>query len=353
MPLRQTPTLRRVCVARFGAIGDLLMTTPTLRALTRFAPGVEIDYIVGKGLGEVLSGLPYVRRVIEFDKKADAKPARLLAFARNLRRERYDLFLNLQRSVKTVLFAMGSGAPRVLTYQRRRAPLPGTNRLQHTVDNFLDTLAPLGINGAAADRHLDFFIPDAARERVNVLLGEAGIGPREPLVVVNPGVSDLVRRWPIAHIAAFFDEMAARRPDVRLALCGAPGGDMETARAILAQTKTTTVVNLAGRTSFKETGALLARANVFVTGDTGPMHLAAAIGTPLVALFGPTDPHRTGPMSPPGRALVLVQNAGLPCVPCRSHTCARGDNACMVRQTPEQVIAAVERHLQTVEGAVA
>ncbi len=352
MPLRQTPTLpRRVCVARFGAIGDLLMTTPTLRALSRLAPGVEMDYIVGSGMKDVLSGLPYLRRVIEFDKRINGRPAGMLAYIAGLRRERYDLFLNLQRSVKTVLLAVGSGAPRVLTYHRRRAPLPD-GRLQHTVDNFLDTLQPLGVDPAHSDRHLDFFIPGAARERVHALLGEAGVGPREPLVVLNPGVSDLVRRWPITHVAAFFDEMAARRPDIRLALCGAPG-DVETARAILAQTNTAMVTNLAGRTSFKETGALLARANVFVTGDTGPMHLAAAIGTPLVALFGPTDPHRTGPMSPPGRALVLVQNENLPCVPCRSHECARGDNACMVRQTPAQVIAAVERHLQTAEGAAA
>lgn len=332
------------------------MTTPTLRALARFAPGVEVDYIVGSGMSDVLSGLPYVRRVLEFDKKGNGTPAGMLAYARNLRAERYDLFLNLQRSVKTVLLAIGSGAPRVLTYHRRRAPLPD-GRLQHTVDNFLDTLRPLGVDPAGvdpahSDRHLEFFIPDAARERVHARLGAAGVGPHEPLVVVNPGVSDLVRRWPIVHIAAFFDQMTARRPDVRLALCGAPG-DAETARAILAQTKTTTVVNLAGRTSFKETGALLARAHVLVTGDTGPMHLAAAIGTPLVALFGPTDPHRTGPQSPPGRALVLIQNANLPCVPCRSHVCARGDNACMVRQTPEPVIAAVERHLRAATGAAA
>jgi ADP-heptose:LPS heptosyltransferase len=198
MALRQTPILRRVCVARFGAIGDLLMTTPTLRALHRLAPNVEIDYVVGRGLGDVLSGLPMLRRVIEFDKKADAKPARMLAFAAGLRRERYDLFLNLQRSVKTVLLAVASGAPRVLTYERRRAPLPD-GRLQHTVDNFLDTLQPLGIDPARADRHLDFFIPDAARERVDVLLGEHVIGPREPLVVLNPG--RLGSGAPLAHRA--------------------------------------------------------------------------------------------------------------------------------------------------------
>jgi ADP-heptose:LPS heptosyltransferase len=159
-----------------------------------------------------------------------------------------------------------------------------------------------------------------------------------------------VRRWPIAHIATFFDEMAARRPTFARAVRRARRRRGNRARYPRPNATTTTVANLAGRTSFKETGALLARANVLVTGDTGPMHLAAAIGTPLVALFGPTDPHRTGPMSPPGRALVLVQNEGLPCVPCRSRECARGDNACMVRQVPSQVVAAVERHLRAAAG---
>jgi ADP-heptose:LPS heptosyltransferase len=111
------------------------------------------------------------------------------------------------------------------------------------------------------------------------------------------------------------------------------------------------VLNFIGKTNLKESGALLARADALMTVNTGPMHLAAAVGTPLVALFGATSVARTGPApTPPGARkpkipLTLVHNDGLDCVPCMKRECARGDLACLARQRPEDVLLALEKQL--------
>ena len=342
--LRLTAHPRRVCAVRLGGMGDILHTTPTLRALAERFPGVQIDYIVNPRFADALTGLPTIRRVITFDKSGgDMRVSRFLPFLRGLHRERYDLFLNFQRSAKTILMALASGAPRVITYRRDTGDDPATGRQVHAVENFALTLAPLGIRHLA-DRHLDFFVPDAARERVLALLADEDIGPDDPLVVLNPGASHEVNRWPPAQIGALFDVLADELPQVRLALCGGPGADVAMAKAALEHTRRARVALLAGRTSVKELGALLARAQVMVTGDTGPMHIAAAVGTPVVALFGPADPDRTGPVG--AKHLVVVNRDGLDCVPCRSRVCRRGDNACMVNLSAFRVADAVRRQLE-------
>ena len=99
--------------------------------------------------------------------------------------------------------------------------------------------------------------------------------------------------------------------------------------------------------SIKELGVVLERADVLVTADTGPMHIAAAVGTPIVALFGPADPNRTGPVGPKGRDLVVVNRDGLDCVPCRKRYCRRGDTACMTELPVLRVLAAVHRQLES------
>ena len=114
------------------------------------------------------------------------------------------------------------------------------------------------------------------------------------------------------------------------------------------------LANFIGATNLKESGALLARADALVTMDTGPMHLAAAVGCPIVALFGPTSPARTGPAPNHVRRafqpLVLVHRDGLDCVPCMKRTCARGDRACLARLEPQRVLEALERQLSPADS---
>ena len=176
--------VRRILLARFGAMGDLLLSTPTIRALHRRFPQAELSYIVGKGLGDMLRGHPDLAEVIEFDKREDAKALRFLAVARRLRAQRFDVYVNLQRSVKTVLLGLATGAPRRLVYRRDHSLQAGDGRMLHSVDNFLRTVAPLGIDIAGCDRHLDYVVPAAAQQQVARLLHDRGITAQDRLVLV-------------------------------------------------------------------------------------------------------------------------------------------------------------------------
>lgn len=332
--------MTRACIVRLGGMGDILLATPAARALSAHFDGLAIDYIVGRGFRDALTGIPYIRRVIEFDKNGrDAPPAGFLRFLQDLRRERYDLFLNFQPSVKTALMASASGAPRVITYRKDRRRQRDTGRVRHAVDDFSKELGPLGIN-SVEDRRLDFFVPPEAHQRVADLLRAEGIAPGDPLLVVNPAATRDINRWPPDRFVAFFDTFADQAPNVRLVLSGGPG-DLDLAGDIAGRTRAP-VVNLAGRVSIKELGALLARAGVVLSGDTGPMHIASAVGAPLVVLSGAADPDRSGPINP--RDLVVIKR-DLPCVPCQGRSCRRGDIACMTQMPVEWVVRAVKRRL--------
>ncbi len=338
--------VRRVCVVRLGGMGDILLATPALRALSAHlartqADAPAIDFLVGRGMGEALEGIPYLRRIVEFDKNGrEARPGHFLRFLRDLRAERYDLFVNFHPSVKTFLMAAASGAPRVITFRKDRRRQPDTGRVRHAVDDFSKELRPLGI-GRVPDRRLDFFVPETARERVRLLLEAEGIGREDRLVVVNPAATRDINRWPPEKFRAFLDALASEMPHVRLAITGGPG-DVELARGIAEGTRAR-VADFAGRLPVKELGALLARADVVLTADTGPMHIASAVGAPLVVLSGAADPDRTGPLHP--RDLVVI-NRALPCVPCQGRHCARGDIACMTQLPVDRAVDAVRRRLE-------
>ena len=351
MNLLAHPTVRRVCVVRLGGMGDILLATPAVRAVSRhFADPATgeapvIDFLVGRGMRDALTGVPYLRHVREFDKGGeDARPGRFLRLLRDLRGERYDLFLNFHPSAKTLLMAAASGAPRVVTFRKDRRRQPDTGRVRHAVDDFTKELRPLGIP-RVTDRRMDFVVPEEARERVGALLLGEDIGPGDPLVVVNPAATRDINRWPPERFTAFIDALAAEAPDVRMVLSGGPK-DRDLARGIAEATRAP-VVNLAGRVSVKELGALLERAGVVLTGDTGPLHIASAVGARIVCLSGAADPDRTGPLELPGvpRPLVVI-NRDLPCVPCQGRTCARGDIACMTQMPVEWVVEAVRRQLR-------
>jgi heptosyltransferase-2 len=333
--------IRRICVVRLGGMGDILLATPAVRALARYYGTSDIDFIVGRGMRPALEGIPYLREIVEFDKGGpDARLSHFLPFLGRIRARRYDLFVNFHPSVKTILMAKASGAPQQITFHKDRRRQPDTGRVRHAVDDFAKDLTPLGI-GAVEDRALDFVVPADARERVRALLCESGVGPEDTLLVINPAATRDVNRWPPEKFVALLDALGTALPGVRAVLSGGPG-DRELVDGILAATRAT-ATNLAGRVNIKELGALLARADVVLTADTGPMHIASAVGAPLVVLSGAADPDRTGPLS---RKDLVVINRELSCVPCQARTCRRGDIACMTQMPVEWVLNALRQRLE-------
>jgi heptosyltransferase-2 len=340
-------TFRRALLIRFGGLGDILMATPTLRMIAEAYPGIQIDFVVGGGMLEALSGHPLVRRVLCFDKRGvDSRLDHFLVFLWRLHRQRYDLVVNLHPSAKSYLMAGASGARKHLTFRKNMAVNPETGRVVHAVDDFAKELRPLGLE--ISDRGLDFIVPKTAHQRVKTLLAQAGAAPDTQILVLNPAASRPLNRWPLERFTAVAAHFAAL-PGVKVAVTGAPSsfrtvmdGLDEVALAAQVAKADSRILNLAGQLSVKEFGALLARASTLLTCDTGPMHIGSALETPLVVLSGAADPDRTGPLTP--NSTVMIDRA-LPCVPCRDRVCARQDVRCMDNLSINAVIAAVEQRL--------
>ncbi len=339
---------RRALFIRFGGLGDILLATPAVRALARTYPGIAIDFVVGGGMADALSGHPLVRNIWVFNKRGiDARLDKFVPFLARLARQRYDLTVNLHPSAKSFAMTAASHARTNLTFRKQMAVRTDTGRVAHAVDDFLKELRPLGIE-ETQDRSLDFFVPPDARDRVDALLRAHGVGPQERLLVINPAASRPLNRWAwerFAQVAAHF----AARPGVRVIITGAPlsfqtvmDGLDEISLARQVSGGDPRILDLAGRLSVKEFGALLQSAHAFLTCDTGPMHIASALGTPLIVLSGAADPNRTGPLN--ANSVVLIDRE-LSCVPCRDRVCRRGDVRCMDDLSVGQVAEALDMML--------
>ncbi|MEW6269903.1 MAG: glycosyltransferase family 9 protein [Thermodesulfobacteriota bacterium] len=345
------PAPERVLVVRLSAIGDVVNTLPAVTLLRRALPDALIGFAVEDRAKDVIVGHPLIDRVHVFprrrwrallrrpDPRGWLQLAReVRAYAREIRGERYDVVLDEQSNLKGAVHALASGAPRRIGFARgfdyelnhllsTEQVTPPAARL-HRVDKFVSLLGALGIDGDARE----YVLPRdaAAAERVAKCLTEAGLEAKH-FVVLHPGTSDhgADKRWPVERFAAL-----ARLVDERL---GRPvvvtwgPGEEELARRVAALSGG--AAQIAPRTaSLLELVELIRRAAVFVSADTGPMHLAAAAGVPCVALFGPKDPVVYGPYGA-GHVVVRPAQDGQGGPP-------------MLRIAPQDVFAAVAAKVQ-------
>lgn len=320
---------RHILIIKPGAMGDLLQLTPTLRALRQAVPGAEIDVMVGTmASGDIFRYHPSVSQVLVCDK---SKSGQLPELWRQIRRRSYDLVVNYQRSNwRTWLLASAAFPCRLLTYHKSR------DQVRHAVEDHLAAVAPLGIG--TSDLRLELRYAPEHEAYAEQLWRENGLAG-ETVVALNPGASHPVNRWSTAHFAGLTDALAA--DGIRCVLIGGPG-DRPLAEDIVRRAASRPLV-LTGTTRLLQLGAVLSRCALLVSGDTGPMHLATAVGTRVAALFGAADPARTGPV---GTGHRVIQAGDVACVPCRSRTCTAAlQMECMERITVEQVSSVVREML--------
>ncbi len=331
---------RRVLAVRLGAIGDVVNALVFAAALKEVEPGVFLGWVVHPLAEPLVRGHPCVDRVHVW--RRDGGFSEFLRVVREIRVERYDLALDLQRIQKSALLARLSGAPAVIGFDRGRTKeaswlwtkdrIPPGDPNAHRVEQYLEFARHLGWAGAGP-RHLlprDEEAERWASERVR----ELGSRP----VLVNVGATKPANRW----IPERFGELArALRAELGLpvVLTGGPADRATADRALAAAGSE--VVDLVGRTSLRELVALTSRARLFIGCDTGPMHIAAALGIPVVALFGPADPRRTGPWGS-GHGIVRVPP---PCSPCQRRAWNPARHACMEDITVALVLEAARSRL--------
>lgn len=321
-----------ILIIKPGAIGDLLQLTPVIRALHGKFPQATISVLLGSAVTATLfQHNPLVYETIIFEKRgAHRSLSSLVKLWRYLHGKRYDLVLNFQRSnVKSWFLASAAFPCRVLVYNKSRG------RIVHAVVNHLETLAPLGISLSDVDQRLELFLGDENGKYAQELFSLNGFTGKN-VIAINPGASHPVNRWQVEKFASLADRLA-EQSSVKVVIVGGKE-DQPLAAEIFRSSRTKPLV-LTGKTDLLQLGAILRKCAVLVSGDTGPMHMATAVGTRVVALFGAADPARTGPV---GNGHLVLQAGNVDCVPCRSRRCSRKEQLiCMENITVEEVFDAV------------
>lgn len=281
------PSHVRILIVRLGALGDIVHAVPVLAACRRAWPGSRIDWLVDVRYRGVLDLVQGIDERIAIDPWQ--RPHHLPGVVRRLRTRRYDVAIDLQGLIKSAALARGAGARRVVGFDRhavRERPaaffygerVHADNR-EHVVRKNLRVAEHIGADGVRVE--FPFQVP--ART----------VGPAEPYALLNPGGGWPNKQWPPERYAAVARWLRDTRGLPSLVLWG----PREAALAEAISVGSAGAAALAPRTSLGDLLALARDARLFVSGDTGPLHLAAALGTPIVALFGPTSPVRNGPIA--------------------------------------------------------
>jgi heptosyltransferase-2 len=348
----QHSALKRVLVRAPNWIGDAVMCEPAVSALHRLFPQAELTLLAKPAVAELFRGHPAVSHVLVYEDRGEhAGLTGKWRLARVMRRGRFDLAVLFQNAFEAALLAFLAGIPRRYGYATdgRRlllsdpVPRPGKKAVTHQVEYYLGMLRPLGCEERAVPPRLALLPEeDTAMAR---RLAQSGVTGSELLIGLNPGSTyGGAKRWLPERFAETADRLAGQ-VGAKVLIVGA-SGEEPLAQAIAGRIKAATVV-LSGKTSVRELMAAVRRCAVFITNDTGPMHIAAAFGVPVVAVFGPTDWRTTAPFGT-GHALV---HQPVDCSPCLLRECPI-DHRCMTRVTVDEVYQAAVVQLASRQAAV-
>jgi ADP-heptose:LPS heptosyltransferase len=346
----------RILLVRLREIGDVIFTTPAVRALRSRFPDARLSYIVEPHAAALVAGNPHLDEVIVAPRSGLAAD---LALARRLRAAHFDLAIDFHGGPRASLLTWLSGAPVRLGYEvagrswmyTRRVARPRALRLRHSVENQWDLLAALDIPPPDPSAFPVEMPADADAARiVDARLAGAGVTADNVLIVIHVSAGNPFRRWPTDSFAAVAAALVSRDHGRRAIITSGPS-DRDAADRLIAQTRArldsgdAARVLACGEFSLAELRALVDRAGLYIGGDSGPMHVAATSAVPIVGLYGPTLPVRSAPWRDPRFIAEAVDVQDLPCRPCEQRVCAPGDFRCLTWIQPARVIEAAERAL--------
>ena len=318
-----------VLVLRFSAVGDVVLTAPALEALRLAWPGTRILVAVKERLAHLVRHNPNVDEVVELRRGEGP-----ISFARRLRHERPGAVLDLHNKIRSKLLRWQMPFVRAVVWRKRdfrdtlrvklalrpyRASMKFTDRYHAAVEELVGRALPRGT--------LRYFLGPTDREAADVVLRAHGLHPGQPLVGISPGANWETKRWPAERFAGL-----ARRALAAGLQVAVQGSEAEANVGGLLARAAPGAADLTGKLDLPALGGFISRCTAFVTNDSGPMHMARALGVPTLALFGSTDPAM---FDFTGHAMLF---AGVECAPCsffgRSR-CPRGHFRCMLDLTEE------------------
>ena len=334
--------MRNILIIKLRYIGDVLLATPTVRAIKAARPDVRVTMMVNRGTEDVLAGNQDLDEIVVLDKGSLVAQSRLIA---GLRSRRFDTVIDLTDGDRSAFLSWVSGAPvrigfndehrwRGKYYTQVVQPVPG---VQHRIDRDLDALKPLNIQAGSKD--LQLWLTPEEMNSADQLLDQLGVQRSQSIMILQPGARYWFKAWPPERFAELADQLASRYSCQ--VLIGGSNQDIDLAQQIRQMAKSQPII-MAGRTTIKQFAAIARKSGLFVGNDSGAMHIASAVGAPVVALFGPSNPREWGPRGGP----VEVLYKEIDCRSCFHPTCMRGEENCMKLITVHEVLAAAQRLIQ-------
>lgn len=339
-------SVQNILIIKMSAIGDVILSIPSIRAVRAKFPRANIKVLVGLRSRNSLKGCPYIDEVIVCD--FDGKDKGLLGFAKlvnALRRNNFDIVIDLQNNRKSHLLAFLSFSPLRFGYRNKKLGFLLNRGIK-------DTKGPLGPLGHQArvldsmgisspvDSRLELWPSKEDEAWAQDFLSSNWTSPHQTIIGINTSSSDrwVTKRWPLVNFARLCDELS-RKFGARIIITGIKN-DIPAAKKLTGLTRSKPIV-ACGRTNITQLAALMKHCRVFITGDSAPIHVATAIGVPFVAMFGPTDPKRH--VASFENNVIIKKD--LRCSPCYKPRCIL-NYRCMKRISVEEVVEAVARLLK-------
>jgi lipopolysaccharide heptosyltransferase II len=335
-------TNKKILIFNVNWLGDVLFSTATIRNIRHNYPNSFIACIIPSRCYPILKDNPHLDEIIVFDEKDRHKGILAqLNFVRLLKKKKFDVAFLLHRSFTRALICRLADIPERFGYYTRKRGFLLTKKIilpkkdtLHRIDYYLNILEKAGLK--VEDRYLEFFISDEDIKFVEDFLNKHSIYKDDFLVAINPGANWLPKRWPPEYWARLADRLIAEF-SAKVIITGSHH-DLGLALSIKELMKEKPII-ASGALNLKQLGALCKRLGLFITADTGPLHIANSIGTKkIIALFGPTSPEVTGPY-PLKNVVILSKDVGCR-VPCYMVRCK--DNRCMQAVTPDEIIKEIK-----------
>jgi len=348
---------RNILVIILKHIGDVLVATPVFTALKEAYPRSHLSVLVDRGTEDMVTLNPAVDEVIILDRAEDAPPFarffRQAAFAVNLRRKRFDLVLELSAGDRGAFLGFFTGAPERIGFEPKKRTFLGRHHAftrlvristttQHMVDYNLSVVRALGIEHS--EKRLSIFWSKEDSNACKELMSENGLCENEPYVVMHPTSRWLFKAWNSRGYASVCDYIAEKY-GIPVVVTSAPDNkEKKRVEEIFSFVKSRPI-DLSGMLSLKQLAFCISKSILFIGVDSAPMHIAAAVGTPIIVLFGPSGDHMWGPW---GNGHIVIKK-GWPCQPCGRDGCNGSKiSQCLEAITPEEVYLAVDQKLKEI-----
>lgn len=338
---------KKILIVRMDRIGDVVLSTPAIKSVRDAYPDSHITVLVRPYARDIVEENPYINEVLTYDKHRSEKNLwGNIKFILNLRKKKFDLAIILHPKNSAHLLSFLAGIPKRVGYDKKLGTLlttkiPHTKQfgLKHEIDYTLDVLRYIGIK--PNDRSLYVPLNKSSEEKIADIFNKNGISEDDVVVTIHPGASCRSRRWNLKRFTKVADALA-NKYGVKIVIIAGPEdkifGDE------VAQRMTVKPLNLSAKTAVSDLISILKRSKLFISNDSGPVHIACAVGTPTISIFGRNDrglsPMRWGPV---GRHdVALHKDVG--CEVCLAHNCKRGFK-CLDAISVEEVLEAAGKIL--------